>query len=400
MKRILFISGSLGLGHIGRDLAIANELRRLNPAVQLSWLADYPATLVLEQAGETLLSEAKMIAHGNKELDDHAKNHAANLTRWVMNMRKNWSENAKIVINLIRKNKYDLVIGDETYDLAIEFLKDPSLKQFPFVIIFDFLGLDRVTNNPIDALVTYYTNRIWVNTIVHEPPFFEKIIFVGELDDILDKKFGLFLPNRREIAKKYFDFPGYILQFNAEEYSDKMKIRNKLGYNNVPLAICSIGGTSAGKELLDLCLKALPIIREQIADFEMVLVLGPEASMDLKTTVDGAKIVGYLPELYKHLAASDIAVVTGGGTVTLELTALQKPFLYFPLEQHFEQEVAVAGRCKRHNAGIRMKFSETSPEILATKIVNNIGKKVAYEKISLDGARKSAEIINKLLESS
>ena len=57
--------------------------------------------------------------------------------------------------------------------------------------------------------------------------------------------------------------------------------------------------------------------------------------------VEGAKIVGYLPELYKHLAACDIAVVTGGGTVTLELTALQKPFLYFPLENHFEQEIAV-----------------------------------------------------------
>ena len=50
-----------------------------------------------------------------------------------------------------------------------------------------------MTINPIDAIVTYYTNRIWVNTIVHEPPFFEKIIFVGELEDILDKKFGLFL---------------------------------------------------------------------------------------------------------------------------------------------------------------------------------------------------------------
>jgi predicted glycosyltransferase len=398
MKAILFISGSLGLGHIGRDLAIVNKLRELNPDVQVSWLADYPATLVLEQAGEKLLPEAKMVTHGNKELDSHSGNHGANLTRWVMNMRKNWSKNAKIVLDLIKKSNYDLVIGDETYDLAIEFLKDPSLKSFPFVIIFDFLGLDRVTDSPVDALVTYYTNRIWVRTITHDPSFYEKILFVGELEDIADKRFGLFLPNRREIAKRYFDFVGYVFPFNPKDYSDIVKVRRELGYGSKPLGVCSIGGTSAGRDLLDLCLKALPLIREQIEGFEMVLVCGPEASIDGED-VEGARIVGYLPELYKHLAACDVAVVTGGGTVTLELTALNKPFLYFPLEDHFEQEVAVSGRCERHGAGVRMRFSKTTPELLAKEVVSIFGKKVSYDNIPVDGAKKSADLINELLNS-
>ena len=398
MKKVLFISGSLGLGHIGRDVAIANKLRKSNPDIQVYWLADYPATLFLEQAKETLLPEAKKITHGNKELDIQAKNHRANLTRWVMNMRKDWSKNAKIVIELINKNNYDLVIGDETYDLAIELLKDPSLKQFPFIILFDFLGLDRVTKNPTDALVTYYTNRIWTKIITHKPALCEKIIFIGELEDIKDKRLGIFLPNRRELAKKYFNFVGYILPFKPKDYEDKLKIRKTLGYNKSPLAICSIGGTSAGKELIDLCLEAFPIIRQQIPDFEMVLVLGPEATMDPTTSLEGVKIVGYLPELYKHLAAADIAIVTGGGTVTLELTALQKPFLYFPLENHFEQEIAVADRCDRHNAGVRLKFSKTTPEILAREVVNNIGKKVLYEKIPVDGVKKLVDLIDKVLQ--
>ena len=398
MKKVLFISGSLGLGHIGRDLAIVNKLRKSNPEIQVSWLADYPATLVLEQAKEKLLPEAKKLTHGNKELGNHAKNHSANLTRWVMNMRKDWSTNAKIVIELIHKNNYDLVIGDETYDLAIELLRDPNLKQFPFIILFDFLGLDRVTKNPTDAIVTYYTNRIWTKIITHKPPLYEKIIFIGELEDIKDKKLGILLPNRRELAKKYFDFVGYILSFNPKDYEDRLKIRKTLGYNKAPLAICSIGGTSAGKELLDLCFNAFPIIRKQIPDFEMVLVLGPEATMDSTTSVEGVKIVGYLPELYKHLAAADIAIITGGGTVTLELTALQKPFLYFPLENHFEQEIAVADRCDRHNAGVRLKFSKTTPEILAREVVNNIGKKVSYKKISSDGDKKSADLIGEFLQ--
>ena len=97
MKKVLFISGSLGLGHVGRDLEIAKTLRKSNPDIQISWLADNPARTVLKQAGEKLLPEAEMLANGNRELESSAKDHGANLTRWVMNMRKNWSKNAKLL---------------------------------------------------------------------------------------------------------------------------------------------------------------------------------------------------------------------------------------------------------------------------------------------------------------
>ena len=180
LKRVLFISGSLGLGHIGRDLEIAKKLLKSDPEIQISWLADYPATLVLKEAGEKLLPEAELITHGNKKLESNAKNHQANLTRWVMNMRKDWSENAKLVIEIIHRENFDLVIGDETYDLVIELLKDPKLKQFPFVIIYDFLGLDRVTNNPIDVITTYYTNRLWTKVITNKPKVCDKTIFVAK----------------------------------------------------------------------------------------------------------------------------------------------------------------------------------------------------------------------------
>jgi predicted glycosyltransferase len=397
VQKILFISGSLGLGHIGRDLEIAKMLRKSNSDIEISWLADFPATTVLKEAGEKLLPEADLITHGNKKLESNAKNHQANLTRWVMNMSKDWARNAKLVIEIIQREKFDLVIGDETYDLVIELLKDPSLKQFPFVIIYDFLGLDRVTNNPIDIITTYYTNRLWTKVITNKPKVYDKTIFVGELEDIQDKNFGIFLPNRREIAEKYFDFVGYILNFDPKDYTDKEEIREKLGYRKGPFVVCSIGGTSAGKELLDLAVKAVPIIRKELSDFQMLLVLGPDVPLDYVKPIDSVSVTGYLPNLYKHLAAADLAIVTGGGTITLELTALQKPFLYFPLENHFEQEVAVAQRCERHNAGIKMSFSKTTPRIIADTIVDNIGKEVQYASIPVDGARKASEIISKQL---
>ena len=51
MKRILFISGSLGLGHITRDLAFANEIRRQLKDVEIHWLAAEPPLSVLAETG-------------------------------------------------------------------------------------------------------------------------------------------------------------------------------------------------------------------------------------------------------------------------------------------------------------------------------------------------------------
>ena len=73
MKRILFISGSLGLGHVGRDLEIVKMLRESNPDIQVSWLADNPATTVLKEVDEKLLPETEFITHGNRELESSAK---------------------------------------------------------------------------------------------------------------------------------------------------------------------------------------------------------------------------------------------------------------------------------------------------------------------------------------
>jgi UDP-N-acetylglucosamine:LPS N-acetylglucosamine transferase len=38
-KKVLYISASIGLGHVNKDLAIANELRKQNPGAEVKWLA-------------------------------------------------------------------------------------------------------------------------------------------------------------------------------------------------------------------------------------------------------------------------------------------------------------------------------------------------------------------------
>jgi predicted glycosyltransferase len=397
LKKILYISGSLGLGHVGRDLEIVGALRKLRPEIEISWMAESPASDVLEKAGENLLPETNLLQKANVVLEDSAKEYKSNLVQWAMNMRKGWAKNCEVYAKVFESYNFDLLIGDETYDILIAMANDPSFKKLPFVVIYDFLGLDASTWNPVDHIAAYVTNRLWVKLLRSTPPLADKSIFVGELEDVPDRGFGFMLPNRRELAEKTCDFVGYILPEDLEIYKDKVKARRVLGYGDEPLIFCSIGGTSAGKSLLDLCAAAYLLVKKNIPNVQMILVCGPRVQPDSVRAPEGVKVLGYVPKLYRHLGAADLCVVSGGGTVTLELTALEKPFLYFPLEQHFEQEVGVASVCERHRAGVRMTASKTTPESLAEAILSNLEKTVDYAKIPINGAKEAAKIVAELV---
>src|ERR671910_2477419 len=81
---VLYISDSIGLGHAARDLAIARELRALNPEVEIMWLAGDPARRLIAEAGETLLAETEArIDNGSKGGKNMGKHVHENLvTLW------------------------------------------------------------------------------------------------------------------------------------------------------------------------------------------------------------------------------------------------------------------------------------------------------------------------------
>ena len=397
-KRILYVSGSIGLGHVTRDLAIAGQLRKQYPEVELSWLASHPATIPLKEAGEKLLPEADKYANDSVPAEKAARGFGMNVLKYASKTRREWAHNVKIFRQIIRKEKFDLVIGDETYEIGISLSMKLVRLKVPFVMIYDFFGLDSVSKNPIEKLGVYTWNWIWAKTdrkLLSEQK--NLALFAGEPEDVPDTGLGFLLPSRRIHAETYYKFTGYILPFDPAQYVDKSGIRNKLGYGKEPLVVCSIGGTAIGRDLLELCGRAYPIIKRKVPDLHMVLICGPRLSVDSVEVPDGIEVKGYAPALYEHFAAGDLAIVQGGGTTTLELTALRRPFLYFPLAYHCEQQVHVAGRLARHRAGVKMVYSQTTPEILAEKVIANLGKSVNYPPIPVQGAQKAAQLICELL---
>jgi UDP:flavonoid glycosyltransferase YjiC (YdhE family) len=89
--------------------------------------------------------------------------------------------------------------------------------------------------------------------------------------------------------------------------------------------------------------------------------------------------------------------VQGGLTTAMELTTSRRPFLYFPLRHHFEQNMHVAHRLDRYRAGRRMDFDSADPDAIATAIAEEIGRPVAYREVEADGARRAAEKLAELL---
>lgn len=87
----------------------------------------------------------------------------------------------------------------------------------------------------------------------------------------------------------------------------------------------------------------------------------------------------------------------GGLTTAMELTANRRPFIYFPLKHHFEQNFHVRHRLERYRAGRPMDFDDSPPEAIAQAIAQELGRSVDYRPVAADGAARAAALIAELL---
>jgi UDP-N-acetylglucosamine:LPS N-acetylglucosamine transferase len=114
--------------------------------------------------------------------------------------------------------------------------------------------------------------------------------------------------------------------------------------------------------------------------------------------VDGADVRGYVPDLYLRMAAADVAVVQGGLTTTMELTAARVPFIFVPLQHHFEQNFHVRHRLESYRAGQCASYAEVcDPDWLAETLVKLLGTDVAYRPVESGGAERAAAMLAELI---
>jgi pimeloyl-ACP methyl ester carboxylesterase/predicted glycosyltransferase len=397
--RALYISSPIGLGHAQRDVAIARELRRLEPDLEIDWLAQDPVTRVLEGEGERIHPASRHLANESRHIESESAEHDLHCFQALRRMDEILAANFMLFHDVVRDERYDLWIGDEAWELDYYLHENPGEKRVPFAWLTDFVGfLPMEDGGERESYVTADYNADMVDHIADHPEVRDQALFVGNPDDIVPERLGPRLPMIRDWTERHFDFTGYVTGFDPTDLGDRSRLRAELRYgDNERVCIVTVGGSGVGGDLLRRVIAAFPEAKQRVPDLRMIVVAGPRIDPQSLPSHSGLEVVPYVHNLYRHLAACDLAVVQGGLTTAMELTANKRPFLYFPLRHHFEQNFHVRHRLERYGAGRRMDFDESPPEVIAAAIAEEIGREVDYRDVETDGAARAARSLAELL---
>ena len=394
-RRALYISSPIGLGHAQRDVAIADELRKLHPDLEIDWLAQDPVTRVLEARGERVHPASAYLASESGHIESESVEHDLHCFQAIRRMDEILLANFMVFHDLTREEDYDLWIGDESWELDYYLHENPEQKSAAYAWFTDFVGwLPMPDGGEREVSLTADYNAEMIEHIARFPRVRDRAIFVGDPGDIVPDAFGPALPLIRDWTEQHYDFAGYVTGFDPRGLGD----RERLGYrDDERVCIVTVGGSGVGGHLLRRVIAAFPEAKDRVPDLRMIVVAGPRIDPGSLPTHDGLEIRPYVPELYRHLAACDLAVVQGGLTTTMELTAGRRPFLYFPLHHHFEQNFHVRHRLQRYRAGRCMNYQTAEPADIAAAIVSEIGRHVDYRPVATDGAARAAALLADLL---
>jgi pimeloyl-ACP methyl ester carboxylesterase/predicted glycosyltransferase len=409
-KRVLYVSSPIGLGHARRDVAIARSLREHHPDVEVEWLAQHPVTTVLEQAGETIHPASRLLANESAHIEDESGEHDLHCFQALRDMDEILIANFMLFHDVVEDDHYDLVVGDEAWEVDHFLHENPELKRFAYAWFTDFVGMLPMPGSdrgPFsgsadpelrEAVVAADVNAEMIEHIERFPYVRDRAIFVGNPDDIVPERFGPGLPAIGEWTEAHYDFAGYITGFDPAEVADRQALRAELGYDpDEQVCVVTVGGSGVGEHLLRRVIAAFPAARRKVPELRMVGVAGPRIDPASLPVHGGLEVHAFVPGLYRHLAASDLAVVQGGLTTCMELTAARRPFIYLPLRHHFEQNHHVAHRLDRYGAGHRLAYDEADPDHLADLIAARIGAEVGYRPVETDGADRAAAMLADLL---
>jgi pimeloyl-ACP methyl ester carboxylesterase len=396
-KRVLYVSSPIGLGHVRRDLAIADELRARQPDLEIDWLTQHPVTQVLEERGERVHPASRWLASESAHIESEAGEHDLNVFQAARRMDEIMVANFMVFHDVVSDEPYDLWIADEGWDVDHFLFDNPELKRTAYAWLTDFVGwLPMPEGGAAEAVLTADWNAERVERMRRYPRLRDRSIFVGNPDDLVDASLGPELPTVREWALERYTCTGYVTGPGIPD--DREALRAELGYRpGERVCLVSVGGSGVGGHLLRRVASAFPLAEKAIPGLRMIAVTGPRIDPASVPVPEGVELRGYVPDLYRHLASCDLAVVQGGLTTTMELAAAGRPFIYVPLARHFEQQILVPHRLAQYRAGRRLDYAALDPEYLAEAIVAEIDRPVDYRPVETNGAARAAALLAELL---
>jgi predicted glycosyltransferase len=398
-KSVLFLSSPIGLGHGRRDIAIARELRSAHPDLQIDWLAQDPVTRLLESHGERLHPASARLASESRHIELESGEHDLHAFQALRRMDEVLIFNFMLFHDAVRHGDYDLVVADEAWDVDHYWHEHPELKKAKLAWLTDFVGfLPMPSGGAHEEFLTADYNAEMIGHVERHKSVRDRAIFVGSPDDIVPLGFGKDLPMMRDWTPRHFDFAGYIVGEHPSTFGSRAELRSRFGYrDDERVAIVTVGGSGVGSHLIRRIIQAYPLAKRKVPNLRMIVVAGPRIPVGSLDAPPGVDVRAFVPDLDRHLAACDVALVQGGLTTCMELVAANTPFIYFPLRNHFEQNYHVAHRLDRYRAGIRLDYATASPDVISASLVKALESRADFLPVEADGAKRAAKLIAELI---
>ncbi len=210
-KRALYISSPIGLGHAQRDVAIARELRRLHPELEIDWLAQDPVTRVLQASKERIHPASVLLASESGHIESESGEHDLHCFQALRRMDEVLISNFMVFLDVVKEEAYDLWISDESWEVDYYLHENPELKTAPYVWMTDFVGwLPMPDGGKREASLTADYNAEMIEQIARYPRVRDRAIFVGNPEDIVPDTFGPGLPGIRDWTEAHYNFAGHV----------------------------------------------------------------------------------------------------------------------------------------------------------------------------------------------
>ena len=337
---MLFFASPIGLGHATRDIAIAEKLA--TPKSDVLFISGEGAPRLIEKKGFQCLDmyrpEKFRVENGQLQQS----------FQWLM-AYYSYYKKCKAISKDILAEHGGLVVSDE---------------DFASVAVAEEMGRKRV-------LITDITESRFTKGAAS---LIEKRMN-SALKKMMAKCDCVIMPDEGDDRDNVVHV-GPIVRSTGD---DRDSLRRQLNFTKNTIVV-SVGGTDAGKYLIEKTIEAYKKLRSRL-DADLVVVPGP--TLQLPDSGD-YRNMGFAENLHEIIFAADLVVSLAGRSTMDESMAYGTPGIFIPIKGHFEQEEGAK----------RLGYKYDDIFRLESLMEEKLGRRAFRNDAS--GAQKAAEIISRL----
>jgi UDP-N-acetylglucosamine--N-acetylmuramyl-(pentapeptide) pyrophosphoryl-undecaprenol N-acetylglucosamine transferase len=297
---IIFFASPIGLGHATRDIAICEELKSLTKE-KILIITGRPAYDIFSKNGyvvDDVYSPEKFDIDNLMQLQSPL--------RWLFKYFMYYRKCKLIATSFVDKNEDSLIVSDE---------------DFASIAVGEKRNRKRVLIT--DLLETHFVKGIF-------SPIESRMNI--SMQNMLKKCNRVLIPDKGQDVDN-ISYVGPVVRNLS--ITDRALLRKKLGIEKRTILV-SIGGTSAGRYLIERTLSAYKNLKMK-TDLDLLVALGPSLSK-FENNNTSYRNIGFVDNLHEYVCASDLVVSLAGRSTIDESLVYGTPGIFIPIKDHFEQE--------------------------------------------------------------